>query len=99
MQTSQRDKPDAPRPMAARNDGHTWGELGAAIGRLAQQVEQSDRAPEVIHNLYCALQNMLAAHCQEMGDANDKELACCYARLQLMMAGRAFPALDDLPDT
>lgn len=100
MQTSQRDKPDEPSNTAVREDGGTWYGEGAAICRLAQQIEGSDLAPEVIHNLYCALENMLALHSRGgAADDRDEELACCYARLQLMMADRAFPALKDIVDT
>ncbi|AWN17842.1 hypothetical protein SALB1_3650 [Salinisphaera sp. LB1] len=49
----------------------------------------------MIHNLYCALEHMLALHSQ--GEApDDQDLVCCYGRMQLMLACRMFPALKDV---
>ncbi|MES1954809.1 hypothetical protein [Salinisphaera hydrothermalis] len=98
MQTPSRDQPDEPQRSAVEHGVGTSRAQGVAIRRLAQQVRGSDLAPEVIHNLYCALEHMLVVHSQGTVDEQERELACCYARLQLMMADRAFPALPELAD-
>lgn len=95
MQIPRNNEPQEPLCTAVRNRSRACSGQHSAISELERQVEGAECAPQVIHNLYCALEHMLTLHSQ--GDAPDRQdLVCCYGRMQLMLACRMFPALKDV---